>query len=41
MKKTKLEGDGAFQEKSKRIKKVNLGGLSYQEKTHGLQSKYA
>jgi ATP-dependent RNA helicase RhlE len=34
--KQKLEGDGAFQEKSKRIKKVNLGGPELLRKTHGL-----
>jgi ATP-dependent RNA helicase RhlE len=36
MKKVKLEGDGAFQEKSKKNKKVNLGGPSKtKKKTHG------
>lgn len=36
MKKTKLEGDGAFQEKSKKNKKVNLGGPGVtKKKTHG------
>jgi hypothetical protein len=29
MKKTKLEGDGAFQEKSKKNKKSQFMGLSY------------
>ncbi len=36
MKKVKLEGDGAFHEKSKKNKKVNLGGPSKtKKKTHG------
>ena len=36
MKKKKLEGDGAFQEKSKKNKKVNLGGPGVtKKKTHG------
>ncbi|MFV8352085.1 DEAD/DEAH box helicase [Flavobacterium sp. XS2P14] len=36
MKKQKLEGDGAFQEKSKKNKKVNLGGPGVtKKKTHG------
>jgi ATP-dependent RNA helicase RhlE len=36
MKKPKLEGDGAFHEKSKKNKKVNLGGPSKtKKKTHG------
>ncbi|KFF05952.1 DEAD/DEAH box helicase [Flavobacterium reichenbachii] len=36
MKKQKLEGDGAFHEKSKKNKKVNLGGPSKtKKKTHG------
>lgn len=36
MKKVKLEGDGAFQEKSKKNKKVNLGGPGVtKKKTHG------
>ena len=36
MKKVKLEGDGAFQEKAKKNKKVNLGGPSKtKKKTHG------
>ncbi len=36
MKKVKLEGDGAFQEKSKKNTKVNLGGPSKtKKKTHG------
>jgi ATP-dependent RNA helicase RhlE len=36
MKKPKLDGDGAFQEKSKKNKKVNLGGPSKtKKKTHG------
>ncbi len=36
MKKQKIEGDGAFQEKSKKNKKVNLGGPSVtKKKTHG------
>lgn len=36
MKKVKLEGDGAFHEKNKKNKKVNLGGPSKtKKKTHG------
>jgi ATP-dependent RNA helicase RhlE len=36
MKKVKLEGDGAFHEKSKKNKKVNLGGPGVtKKKTHG------
>ncbi|CAD0009134.1 MAG TPA: DEAD/DEAH box helicase [Flavobacterium sp.] len=36
MKKVKLDGDGAFHEKSKKNKKVNLGGPSKtKKKTHG------
>jgi ATP-dependent RNA helicase RhlE len=36
MKKQKLDGDGAFQEKSKKNKKVNLGGPGVtKKKTHG------
>jgi ATP-dependent RNA helicase RhlE len=36
MKKVKLEGDGAFHEKTKKNKKVNLGGPSKtKKKTHG------
>jgi len=36
MKKPKLEGDGAFHEKSKKNKKINLGGPSKtKKKTHG------
>ncbi|HAH56377.1 MAG TPA: DEAD/DEAH box helicase, partial [Flavobacterium sp.] len=36
MKKQKLEGDGAFHEKSKKNKKVNLGGPGVtKKKTHG------
>lgn len=36
MKKVKLEGDGAFHEKSKKNKKINLGGPSKtKKKTHG------
>jgi ATP-dependent RNA helicase RhlE len=36
MKKAKLEGDGAFHEKSKKNKKVNLGGPGVtKKKTHG------
>jgi len=36
IKKQKLEGDGAFQEKSKKNKKVNLGGPGVtKKKTHG------
>jgi ATP-dependent RNA helicase RhlE len=36
MKKQKLQGDGAFQEKSKKNKKVNLGGPGVtKKKTHG------
>jgi ATP-dependent RNA helicase RhlE len=36
MKKTKLDGDGAFHEKSKKNQKVNLGGPSKtKKKTHG------
>jgi len=36
MKKVKLEGDGAFHEKAKKNKKVNLGGPSKtKKKTHG------
>lgn len=36
MKKKKLEGEGAFQEKSKKNKKVNLGGPGVtKKKTHG------
>ena len=36
MKKQKLAGDGAFQEKSKKNKKVNLGGPGVtKKKTHG------
>ncbi|MFT5713785.1 MAG: ATP-dependent RNA helicase RhlE [Flavobacterium sp.] len=36
MKKKKLDGDGAFQEKSKKNKKVNLGGPGVtKKKTHG------
>lgn len=36
MKKAKLDGDGAFQEKSKKNKKVNLGGPGVtKKKTHG------
>lgn len=36
MKKQKLEGEGAFQEKSKKNKKVNLGGPGVtKKKTHG------
>ena len=36
MKKVKLEGDGAFQEKSKKNKKINLGGPGVtKKKTHG------
>jgi ATP-dependent RNA helicase RhlE len=36
MKKPKLEGDGAFHEKAKKNKKVNLGGPSKtKKKTHG------
>jgi ATP-dependent RNA helicase RhlE len=36
MKKVKLEGEGAFQEKSKKNKKVNLGGPGVtKKKTHG------
>lgn len=36
LKKPKLEGEGAFQEKSKKNKKVNLGGPSKtKKKTHG------
>jgi len=36
MKKTKLEGDGAFHDKAKKNKKVNLGGPSKtKKKTHG------
>ncbi len=36
MKKVKLEGEGAFQEKSKKNKKINLGGPSKtKKKTHG------
>ena len=36
MKKVKLDGDGAFQEKSKKNKKVNLGGPGVtKKKTHG------
>ena len=36
MKKPKLTGDGAFQEKSKKNKKVNLGGPGItKKKTHG------
>jgi ATP-dependent RNA helicase RhlE len=36
MKKVKLEGDGAFHEKSKKNKKVNLGGPGItKKKTHG------
>ena len=36
MKKVKLEGDGAFHEKSKKNKKVNLGGPGVtRKKTHG------
>jgi ATP-dependent RNA helicase RhlE len=36
MKKVKLEGEGAFQEKSKKNKKINLGGPGVtKKKTHG------
>jgi ATP-dependent RNA helicase RhlE len=36
MKKVKLEGDGAFHEKTKKNKKVNLGGPGVtKKKTHG------
>jgi ATP-dependent RNA helicase RhlE len=36
IKKQKLEGDGAFHEKSKKNKKVNLGGPGVtKKKTHG------
>jgi ATP-dependent RNA helicase RhlE len=36
MKKVKLDGEGAFQEKSKKNKKINLGGPSKtKKKTHG------
>jgi ATP-dependent RNA helicase RhlE len=36
MKKVKLDGDGAFHEKNKKNKKVNLGGPSKtKKKTHG------
>jgi ATP-dependent RNA helicase RhlE len=36
MKKVKLDGDGAFHEKAKKNKKVNLGGPSKtKKKTHG------
>jgi len=36
LKKPKLEGDGAFHEKSKKNQKINLGGPSKtKKKTHG------